>query len=146
MGLRVRRTTVADEPKIHTDESVTSHNQSGGITARNVNIGHQPGVTGVVLREAVPEDGGYVTEALFTLQAGYAANRIRVEAAGEGPIELKVQGGPTPQDVTVMFGVFEYTISPSHKAVEVSAPLQSAYRALVRTNQPEPLEVGARLT
>lgn len=50
---RFGRPPTEDEMGAFIDESVTSHNQSGGITARTVNIGPQPRVFDDVFRQQI---------------------------------------------------------------------------------------------
>jgi hypothetical protein len=134
---------MSDEPRI--DQSVTSHNQSGGITARTViNLAPVPGIAGEIVRENDREGDEYVTEARLRLEAGYAAGGIRIEATGEAPVQLEVAGGATPQDASMMM-FRESDLGEGAKAIEVSPLIHQAYRAIVHTKRPQAIRFVARL-
>jgi hypothetical protein len=114
------------------------------IVNQTLNLAPQPGITRERMRENDREEDGYVTEERLTLEAGYAASKLRVDAAANVPLRLELGGGPTPQDVTMLMGSWEYDEAPTHKAIEVAGPFQGAYRAIVRTDQPAKVEVAGR--
>jgi hypothetical protein len=132
-----------DTPKI--DQSVTSHNQSGGVTAHTVNMEPQKAVHGEVLRDNAPEGEEFVTEVLMRLDAAHTAHAFRVEVSGDHPLELDLSGAATPQNAGIMFNVMEFEQGPSRKAIQVGAPLQPAYRAIIRSSRPQAFQIGVGL-
>jgi hypothetical protein len=121
-----------------TNVNITSHGQSGGITAQTVHVSApQPAVHGQVEFKNQPHEGKYHTRARIQLDAPYAAGGLQVVVEGTSISDLSV----SPDQTAAMFGVTQYDNKPSSAAVEMQPPLAPRYIADVMTDQPDTLNV-----
>jgi hypothetical protein len=145
-GARARKGSGVSDDSKHIEQQINIAGDQRGVIAHTINLAPQKGVTGEVLRENDRENGEYVTEVRLNLEAAYAASKFSVEASAESPFEFDVRGGATPQDASAMFNVFQYDHAPNHKGLSVGAPLQPAYRAIIRSHEPQTaVQVGTAL-
>lgn len=110
---------------------VTSHDQSGGITAGVVNISApQPSVQVVKEAEFDPTDEGYTTRVLVNLEAPYAARNLAIFVEGTG---IKATGvNRVDPSASLSTGAITYRGKPG---TIVGAPLTNAYRVFVVTER-----------
>ena len=100
--------------------SVTSHYQSGGITAANVNISApQPQIRGGLAFKDRETDDGVTPRIVVDLDAPYAARAVQVQV--RGACILSIEGAPAPEGASdpLTAGLHEH----SYSIEEVSSPL-----------------------
>lgn len=130
-----------EESKPGKQFNVTSHDQSGGITAGEVHItAPQPSLHGEELAVNEKTDEGYRTHIRFHLDAPYAAKRLGVKVEGTAvktfDVRLAVSG---------MTSVNMSDITPQGGVVVVNPPLGYDYDAFIVTETPDNLGVIAQL-
>lgn len=125
--------TAEEEPPPPTTYNVTSHGQSGGITAGVVNISApQPSVQVTKEAEFEPSDDGYMTRVLVKLEAPYAARNLAIFVEGTG---LKASGvNRVDPSASLSTGPITYR---GKSGTIVGAPLTNAYRVFVVTERPD---------
>lgn len=128
--------------------NITSHHQSGGITAQNVTvIAPSPSVDVEVVKKNEQTDAGFLTEALVKLQAQQAIQGLTVQVRGKSI--LNFQANPVYSAIKV----FGTVVGPNGNEPPWTSfkrswapPLDSAYLIKVWTAEPESLEVRAEPT
>ncbi len=115
------------------DQSVTSYNQSGGITARTV-IGSVPEVQKEPLCVNAKDGERYACQVRLTVVNAPTGADLRVEAVEHQdiPIDLAL----TPLNATTVMVRGKSAKSPSDKIVEMAPPLARTYIATVRADEP----------
>jgi hypothetical protein len=132
------------DPSEHKGEqiNVTSHHQSGGITAHTVTVlAPQPGVSGHVEYANRLSGDAYETKIVIAVEAPYAAKGI--EAIVEGTSIKELRFGPVGGGVA--FNVTTYDSKPEQIAIHIDAPLAAAYQAFIYTTQLEDPTFQVRL-
>ncbi len=134
-----------DDAKVNIDQSVTSYHQSGGITARNVDLAPEPGVEAETLEENKPEGDEFLTRIRLVLQAAYAASGLRIDVSTDDPMRLDLHPGASLQDAGMM-SVRTLADAPSHKVMELAPPLTNGYIASIYTSKPTAVRVAASVS
>lgn len=121
--------------------NITSHHQSGGITAHTVNVtAPQTSVHGRVAFENRPAEDKYLTQARFSLDAPYAARQgLQVEVHGSAIEALDV----TPDLPAAMISMSTDKTTPTRARTVIHPPLANEYIANVTTASPDTINVGA---
>jgi hypothetical protein len=113
---------------------VTSHHQSGGITAGIVNIGSEPEARSDVLCVNAKDGDRYACQVRLAIVGADAATAFQVEAVDKAPIDLELLA----ENAAMVFQGTppNFVQTPEHKAVEMRPPLAPSYVATIRADQP----------
>jgi hypothetical protein len=114
---------------------VTSHNQSGGITAGTVNLGAPPEMRHEVLSINARDGDRYACQVRLTPAGAQVNTGLRVEVLDSSPIDLEL----TPENAPIVMvaeAVREGPEGPGHKVTEMAPPLAPTYVATVRADEP----------
>lgn len=124
--------------KSHT---ITSHNQSGGITAHTVNVGAPKAVVnGAVTKVNEQGEHGFVTELRIDIEKSYAAKQLMVLAAGSSidGISAMIPGAG-------MMALNEYTNTDQAARIDVLAPLADQYFIRVLTKEHDDVKFNVEI-
>lgn len=130
------------------DQSVTSHGQSGGITAHQVTVSAPaPSVNGNVVKSSeLSEDGRFLTEVAIQLEAQDAMSRLTVEVHGASILHFRMHPVNFAHNSqgTHVEGV-QGSEGPPWTMVSRTwvPPLGRTYSVAVWTAQPEALDIRA---
>jgi hypothetical protein len=124
----VQRPPMTDDARhIH----VTSHGQSGGITAGTVNIGAQPEIRHETLCVNAEDGDRYACQARLILVGARAGVSLRVEVIDQSPIDLELMAENAP----IVMVARKFAESPEHKIIEMAPPLAASYIATIRADK-----------
>lgn len=149
---RSKGATMNDDNKhAGVNQSVTSHHQSGGITAGTVNIAApQPDlrIEKVSENEALNDGQGrnFATRVLLILDAPYAAQHLRVEAFGTAISGFELNIAPKNGiSAGMLHNPKRPEPTPTHAFAQISAPLISEYMATIYTTKPDAISLRVNL-